>query len=93
MRLKPIDEQVAVVMGASSGIGRATALRFAREGAKVVVSARGEEGLRSLVDEIRAEGGTATTVPADVAHFEQVEAEPASRRDAGVPDHLTKAQS
>jgi NAD(P)-dependent dehydrogenase (short-subunit alcohol dehydrogenase family) len=74
MRLKPIDEQVAVVMGASSGIGRATALRFAREGAKVVVSARGEEGLRTLVDELRAEGRTATAVPADVADFEQVEA-------------------
>ena len=74
MRLKPIDEQVAVVMGASSGIGRATALRFAREGAKVVVSDRGEEGLLTLVDELRAEGRTATAVPADDAHFEQVEA-------------------
>jgi NAD(P)-dependent dehydrogenase (short-subunit alcohol dehydrogenase family) len=51
---------VVVLMGASSGIGRETALRFARRGAKVVVSARGgEEGLDSLVEEIRREGGEA----------------------------------
>lgn len=60
MQLKPIEEQVVVLMGASSGIGRETALRFARKGAKVMVSARGEEGLDSLVEEIRAEGGEAT---------------------------------
>ncbi len=74
MNLKPIENQVVVVMGASSGIGRETALRFAREGAKVVVSARGEEGLRSLVDEIGGEGGETTAVVADVSEFEQVEA-------------------
>jgi NADP-dependent 3-hydroxy acid dehydrogenase YdfG len=53
MRLKPVEEQVVALMGASSGIGRESALQFARRGAKVVVSARGEEGLASLVDEIR----------------------------------------
>jgi len=74
MKLKPIEEQVVVVMGASSGIGRETALRFARRGAKVVVSARGESGLRSLVDEIRSEGGEAVAVVADVAEFDQVKA-------------------
>ena len=61
-------------MGASSGIGRATALRFAEEGAKVVVSARGEEGLRSLVEEIRGKGGEATYVVADTSDFGQVKA-------------------
>jgi NADPH:quinone reductase-like Zn-dependent oxidoreductase len=49
MQLKPIGEQVVVVFGASSGIGRETALQFARRGAKAVVAARGEEGLNSLV--------------------------------------------
>jgi NAD(P)-dependent dehydrogenase (short-subunit alcohol dehydrogenase family) len=61
-------------MGASSGIGRVSALRFARKGARVVVSARGEEGLGSLVEEIRDEGGEAIAVPADTSDFEQVKA-------------------
>jgi NAD(P)-dependent dehydrogenase (short-subunit alcohol dehydrogenase family) len=74
MRLKPVEEQVVALMGASSGIGRESALRFARRGAKVVVSARGEEGLASLVDEIRREGGQATAVVADTSDFEQVKA-------------------
>ena len=74
MQLKPVEEQVVVVMGASSGIGRETALRFAERGAKVVVSARSEPGLRSLVEEIRGKGGEATAVLADVAEFEQVKA-------------------
>jgi len=74
MQLKPIDQQVVVVMGASSGIGRETAKRFARRGAKVVVSARSVEGLQTLVEEIQAEGGAATAIPADVAKFDQVKA-------------------
>ncbi len=41
MRLKPVQDQVVVLMGASSGIGREAAKRFAARGAKVVVSARG----------------------------------------------------
>ena len=74
MQLKPVPEQVVVVMGASSGIGRATALRFAEEGAKVVVAARGEAGLKSLVTEIEVAGGTATAVVADVADPAQCQA-------------------
>ena len=73
-QLKPVGEQVVVLMGASSGIGRVSALRFARKGARVVVSARGEEGLGSLVEEIRDEGGEAIAVPADTSEFEQVKA-------------------
>jgi NAD(P)-dependent dehydrogenase (short-subunit alcohol dehydrogenase family) len=73
-QLKPIEEQVVALMGASSGIGRETALRFAQRGAKVVVSARGEEGLRSLVEEVRGKGGEATSVVAEVTDFEQVKA-------------------
>jgi NAD(P)-dependent dehydrogenase (short-subunit alcohol dehydrogenase family) len=71
-QLKPVGDQVVVLMGASSGIGRESALRFARKGAKVVASARSEEGLDSLVQEIRDEGGEAIAVPADTSIFEQV---------------------
>lgn len=74
MKLKPIGEQVVVVAGASSGIGRATALKLAGKGAKVVVSARSEPGLDSLATEIRAAGGEATAIPADVADFGQMRA-------------------
>lgn len=74
MKLKPIDQQVVVLMGASSGIGRLAALEFARRGAKVVVSARSEEGLRTLVDEIRQSGGEAIYLVADTAQFEQAKA-------------------
>ncbi len=74
MKLKPINEQVVVVMGASSGIGRLAALEFARRGARVVVSARGQAGLDSLVEQIRQEGGEATAIAADVLHFDQVKA-------------------
>ena len=73
MKLKTAREQVVVVMGASSGIGRATALRFAAEGAKVVAAARSEAGLRSLVEQIRADGGEATAVVADVTSLAQVQ--------------------
>jgi NAD(P)-dependent dehydrogenase (short-subunit alcohol dehydrogenase family) len=74
VQLKLVGDQVVVLMGASSGIGRETALRFARKGAKVVVSARGEEGLDSLVEEIRREDGEAIAVPADTSEFDQVKA-------------------
>jgi NAD(P)-dependent dehydrogenase (short-subunit alcohol dehydrogenase family) len=70
--LKPLREQVVVVMGASSGIGRATAAGFAAQGAKVVVAARGEAGLQSLVQEIRAGGGEACAEVADVTDPAQV---------------------
>src|SRR3712207_4557398 len=74
MQLKPIEEQVVALMGASSGIGRETALQFADRGARVVVSARSEPGLQSLVEEIRSAGGEATAIPAEVSDFEQVKA-------------------
>jgi len=74
VKLKSISEQVVVVFGASSGIGRETALRFARRGAILVVSARGEEGLNSLVEEIQQCGGRATAIPAEVTDFAQVQA-------------------
>jgi len=74
LRLRPIHEQVVVVLGASSGIGRAAALRFAQCGAAVVVSARSSAGLESLVAEIRSSGGRGEAVVCDVADVEQVQA-------------------
>src|SRR5688500_3129963 len=74
MKLKPLNEQVVVVMGASSGIGRATAMEFARRGSKVVVAARGREALDSLVEEIRQAGWKAVAAVADVTSFDQVKA-------------------
>ncbi len=74
IRLQPLDQQVMVVMGASSGIGRETALRAAGRGARVVVSARDADGLDSLVRQIRAQGGRAEAVVADVTEADQVRA-------------------
>lgn len=74
MQLKPINQQVVAVVGASSGIGRDTALKFARRGAKVVVAARSSSGLSSLVREIQRFGGEAIAVVGDVSDFNQVKA-------------------
>jgi NAD(P)-dependent dehydrogenase (short-subunit alcohol dehydrogenase family) len=74
MKLKPIEEQVVVIIGASSGIGRETALRFGRRGAKLVVAARGDEGLSTLVAELLGLGVKAIDVVADTSDFAQVQA-------------------
>lgn len=74
MHRKPVEEQVVVIVGASSGIGRETARRFARRGAKLVLSARSATDLQSLVQEIREMGGRATTVIADVTDPREVAA-------------------
>lgn len=52
-----LSNKVAIITGASSGIGRASAILFAREGASVVVGARRQPELDALVEEIRHEGG------------------------------------
>src|ERR1700756_3317395 len=61
-----LHNKVAIITGASSGIGRVTAKLFAAEGAKVVVGARRESELASLVAEIKASGGTAVALAGDV---------------------------
>jgi short-subunit dehydrogenase len=71
--LKPLDQQVVVITGASSGIGLATALAAAERGAKVVVVARDAETLRAIVDEIVEDGGEAIEVAADVGDRAAVE--------------------
>ena len=69
-----LKDKVAVVTGASQGIGRDTALALADAGAKVAVAARNEEKLQALVGEIAAAGGMALAVKMDVADAEQVKA-------------------
>ena len=69
MRIKPIAQQVVVIFGASSGIGRETALEFAKRGAKVVVSARNIDGLITLLGDIQDLSGEAIAVPADASIF------------------------
>ena len=66
-KLKPLHEQVIVITGASSGIGLATATMAAERGAQVVLVSRDEEDLARAVGEIRARGGRAVHLVADVA--------------------------
>jgi 3-oxoacyl-[acyl-carrier protein] reductase len=69
-----LKDKVAVVTGASQGIGRETSVALAGAGAKVVVAARSEEKLAALVNDIAAAGGEALAIKMDVADAEQVKA-------------------
>jgi len=73
LKLKPVEEQVIVITGASSGIGLTTAKLAAKRGASVVLSSRNKRDLARAVEEIRQEGGTAKYVVADVADPDDVE--------------------
>ena len=66
MQLKKLSQQVLVITGASSGIGRATARMAAQRGARVVLTARSEEELANVVMEIQEESGQASFLAADV---------------------------
>jgi len=72
--MKRIDGKVAVVTGSSSGIGKAIALKFAEEGAKVVVTARRLELCEQVAKRIRDAGGEAIAVRTDVTDESQVNA-------------------
>ena len=70
---KPLDGRIAVVTGASRGIGYVLAREIARAGAHVVAVARTVGGLEELDDEIRGFGGAATLVPVDLTDFEAID--------------------
>lgn len=70
---KPLENAIAVVTGASRGIGRAAALELARAGAHVVALARTQGGLEELDDEIRALGASATLVPLDMKDLDALD--------------------
>ncbi|NTJ62038.1 SDR family oxidoreductase [Agrobacterium rhizogenes] len=69
-----LDGKVAIVTGASRGIGRATAKLFAAEGATVAVLSRTSEGVERVVEDIREAGGTALGVICDVGEADQIRA-------------------
>ena len=68
-----LEDKVAIITGAGSGIGRATAILFSKEGAKVVVADLSEEGGKETVKEIKNQGGEAIFVKTDVSKKEDVE--------------------
>jgi NAD(P)-dependent dehydrogenase (short-subunit alcohol dehydrogenase family) len=71
--MAPLTHRIALVTGASRGIGRAIALTLAKAGAHVVAVARTSGGLEELDDEIRAAGGSATLVPVDMKDYPAME--------------------
>jgi 3-oxoacyl-[acyl-carrier protein] reductase len=67
-----LDQRVAIITGAGSGIGRASAILFAKEGAKIVVADINEEGGKKTVDDIKADGGEAIFIRTDVSKASDV---------------------
>lgn len=82
---KKKNQEVVVLTGASGGVGRATARKFAAEGVRIALIARGRNGLEAAAREVEQAGGQAMVLPIDVARYDQVEAAAASVEDAFGP--------
>ena len=67
-----LEGKVAIITGGGTGIGRGTAILFAKEGAKVMIAGRREEPLRETVEIIRSNNGSADYVVTDISKSEQV---------------------
>ena len=72
MEKQVLKDKVAIVTGAGRGIGRAIALAYGREGAKVVVASRTQSTVDDVAKEINGAGGTAIGVACDVGHRDEV---------------------
>ena len=72
LHLKPLDQQVVVITGATSGIGLVTARMASKRGASLVLAARNADALNELANEIQAGGGEAIAVPTDVSKQDEV---------------------
>ena len=68
-----LEGKVAIITGATSGMGRDSAKLFAAEGAKVVVTGRNEERAKAVVDDIKAAGGEGIYVIADMANLDDIQ--------------------
>ncbi|MBO0687797.1 MAG: SDR family NAD(P)-dependent oxidoreductase, partial [Candidatus Dormibacteraeota bacterium] len=77
-----MEPEIAVVTGASAGVGRAVAHAFARRGARLGLLARGRAGLEQARDEVESIGGQAIVLPTDVTDADQVEAAAAAVEEA-----------
>jgi NAD(P)-dependent dehydrogenase (short-subunit alcohol dehydrogenase family) len=73
-----MERKIAVITGASAGIGRAAAIEFASQGWRVALLARGIDGLNGACEDVKRAGGEAMAIPTDVADHDQVEAAAAS---------------
>ena len=81
-----LDNKVAIVTGAASGIGRASAILFAREGARLVIVDQNGEGLAETAKLTAKDGGSAPAMTADTGREEEVTEDATVRRAPDVPD-------
>lgn len=93
MDAKMLEGKVAIITGASYGMGQSMAELFAEEGASVVLTARGREKLDQVVEGIRAKGGNAIGVTADVCSTEDTKRVMEAVLSVGLPIHPQKGHS